>query len=60
MRIKMTKKRPSGAANVLPDAEANVLPDNVATWEAAGWVAEAQPEPEKPKKTTRKNKETEQ
>lgn len=44
-RIKMT--------NRLYEGEANVLPDEVATWEAAGWVAEQKPR----KKTT---KETEQ
>ena len=34
----MTNKRHNGVANVLPD--------EVATWEAAGWVAD-QPKPKK-------------
>lgn len=35
MRIKMTNRAFAGAANVLPE--------EVATWEAAGWVAEQNP-----------------
>lgn len=43
MRTRMTNKRYNGVANVLPD--------QVATWEAAGWVAD-EPKPSKPKKTS--------
>jgi len=46
MTVKMTNKRFRG--------EANVKPRDVATWEAAGWVAEPKAEPKKstPKKDT--------
>lgn len=45
MKIKMTNKR-------FPNGEANVNPRDVATWEAAGWVAA--PKPKSTKQTTEK------
>lgn len=47
MTVRMTNKR-------FPNGEANVKSRDVATWKAAGWVAERKP------KTTPKNKEDDQ